>query len=345
MSTGVPIKVTPGLHAASHGDGGTDEVTVENLAATSTDNTQVFGPDGSGGVEAKGVTDSAAIHDDAAGEILAITLKAAPGGTDVLVLEDVAAANVKKRTTAAAIAASGPPAAHALGGSEHSSSTLAQVNALVSDATLDTSSASRPPSGAAGGDLGGTYPNPTVDDGADGTAIHDNVNSEISALTDKAVPVGGDFLIIEDSAASNAKKRISISNLPASVPVFGSEYNIVKFSTEISTTGTTPAAAIRLPSSGDITLPAGAYRLTLSYISRTTDSGQGTWIRLDQNGLILPAGGDYRTSNSNFNSSYTLIMELDLSAGDYNWDVEYFCSIGGEDSKLSDMSLGIFRVS
>lgn len=50
--------------------------------------------------------------------------------------------------------------------------------------------------------------------GLDTTAIHDNVASEISAITEKVTPVFADLLLIEDSAASNAKKRVQIGNLP-----------------------------------------------------------------------------------------------------------------------------------
>ncbi|KKN14715.1 hypothetical protein LCGC14_0993440, partial [marine sediment metagenome] len=47
--------------------------------------------------------------------------------------------------------------------------------------------------------------------GADLDAIHDNVAAEISAIAAKGTPVGADYLLIEDSAAADFKKR---SNKP-----------------------------------------------------------------------------------------------------------------------------------
>lgn len=50
---------------------------------------------------------------------------------------------------------------------------------------------------------------------SDAAAIHDNVAGEIAALTEKATPVNADLLVIEDSAAANAKKKVQVGNLPA----------------------------------------------------------------------------------------------------------------------------------
>ena len=47
----------------------------------------------------------------------------------------------------------------------------------------------------------------------DADAIHDNVAAEISAIAEKVTPAAGDWLIIEDSAAGFAKKKIKISSV------------------------------------------------------------------------------------------------------------------------------------
>lgn len=54
--------------------------------------------------------------------------------------------------------------------------------------------------------------------GTDTTAIHDNVLAEISAVALKGTPASGDVLLIEDSVASNAKKRITVGSLPSGAP-------------------------------------------------------------------------------------------------------------------------------
>lgn len=53
-----------------------------------------------------------------------------------------------------------------------------------------------------------------VPDGADDSAIHDNQTGEIQNITEKTTPVSADVLLIEDSAATYAKKRLTLGNLP-----------------------------------------------------------------------------------------------------------------------------------
>lgn len=50
----------------------------------------------------------------------------------------------------------------------------------------------------------------------DANAIHANVAGEMAAVADKPLPVATDLLMIEDSAAGNAKKSVLVGNLPAS---------------------------------------------------------------------------------------------------------------------------------
>lgn len=54
-------------------------------------------------------------------------------------------------------------------------------------------------------------PIPTVDDGSDGSAIHDDIAGEINAIPSKT-PLGADTLIVEDSASGFSKKKVLASH-------------------------------------------------------------------------------------------------------------------------------------
>ncbi len=56
-------------------------------------------------------------------------------------------------------------------------------------------------------------------DHTDVDAIHDNVAGEITAITEKTAPVAADVILLEDSAAGNAKRRVQIGNLPFPAPL------------------------------------------------------------------------------------------------------------------------------
>lgn len=61
---------------------------------------------------------------------------------------------------------------------------------------------------------GNGVPQATSRSGLDNAAVHVNTAGELNGITLKASPVGADVLLIEDSAAGFAKKRVTISTLP-----------------------------------------------------------------------------------------------------------------------------------
>ena len=162
----VDLRGQPPGTSTGGGAGGGSSLTVEEQDASPSvpDVNTIKFPNGSvtddgGGIVSVAIsaTDSAAIHDNIAAEISAITEKVTPISGDFLLIEDSAAADVKNRV---------------------------QIGNLPG--------------------AGGT----------DADAIHDNVAGEIVLITEKATPVSADVIVIEDSAAANAKKRVQIGNLP-----------------------------------------------------------------------------------------------------------------------------------
>lgn len=196
-------------------------------------------------------SDSDAIHDNVSGEIAAVTEKATPVDADLVLIEDSAASNVKKRVQLGNLPGGGGTSDHGaltgLADDDHTqyllaAGTRAATYLEVSGLTGATGSSPRfvggtttgaPASGTfALGDYvvtedgniyvcttagsPGTWTAVGASAATDSAAIHDNVASEISAITAKATPTTSDFLLIEDAAASNAKKRITIGDLPSS---------------------------------------------------------------------------------------------------------------------------------
>lgn len=61
---------------------------------------------------------------------------------------------------------------------------------------------------------------PGISAGSDTNAIHVDVIGEIAAITEKTTPVDADVALIEDSAAANAKKKLSWANIKATLKTY-----------------------------------------------------------------------------------------------------------------------------
>lgn len=187
------------------------------------------------------------------------------------------------------VTATRTPSSHAVGGAEHSASTLAALNALVSDATLDDSSATRTPTAH-------THPNADLTqvpgDGIDTSAIHDDTAGEILAVTLKAVPLGADVVLIEDTAAGNAKKRTTaqaIADLGGGGGLgynvcFGADFSTAGFFARANGSGGEPEESSIGPRA-ELTIPKAGTFTALAYM---TNSGSATTvIKIHVNSIVV----------------------------------------------------------
>lgn len=196
--------------------------------------------------------DDTAIHDNVAGEINAIADKASPVGADILIIEDSAAGFAKKKVSITnlpggsdadaihdnvageinAIASKGTPDIPDLFLIEDSGASFAKkkigCGAFVSSPTSSVFGNIPTWADADGFQLDGTG---LARSGIDDTAIHDNVAGEINAIAAETAPEDVDVLLIEDSSATFAKKKLALGDLPSGSAAKGRTWT---FSTTIT---------------------------------------------------------------------------------------------------------------
>lgn len=151
--------------------------------------------------------------------------------------------------------------------------------------------------------------------GSDTDAIHDNVAGEISAIANKATPVGADYVLIEDSAAANAKKHVLISAITAlgggGVTVL-SVSNIDDPSTELNAIAGSAAGELRLCHQ----VVAGKDEWTL-YSWDNADSGSESVPHTvdGSSGLWTAISGRYQNGEADILSSADITFGLGDTAG------------------------------
>ena len=141
--------------------------------------------------------------------------------------------------------------------------------------------------------------------GSDATAIHDDTAGEISLITEKTALVDNDLFLIEDSAASYAKKRVKKSNIGADVtgPSSAVSGNLAIFDgttgKKIKDGGVVPSGGIIASGVIDWTVNSSTYsgNIDLSSFDITDDmADMAITIRIVEGGDGNPNfGGDWWT--------------------------------------------------
>jgi hypothetical protein len=148
--------------------------------------------------------------------------------------------------------------------------------------------------------------------------------AQISTMTEKASPVDADLIVIEDSAASNAKKKVQLGNLP--YPTVPAPQTLAAYSLDGTVTSTTYATLVNQTS-------GGPWIVTLIKNDDASAGHDNLWkITIDGTAILSDVTlGDGETLIG-VNGTYALVLTArtslkiearDTIAGDADYIVKY----------------------
>jgi len=175
--------------------------------------------------------------------------------------------------------------------------------------------------------------------GPDGKAIHDDTDGEINALTLKATPVGADLVIIEDSAASFAKKKATLTAISAA------HLHGVTEVTQTTATSTTSSTYVAVDSMS-ATPGAGTYMFHFSCTIKGNAQDQDIHFALFVDGTIEQKTDRHAHSMSGHihSTQYSVMTMGKLVVGAAEVvDVRWFSSTG-DTANMSERSLCYWEV-
>ena len=166
---------------------------------------------------------------------------------------------------------------------------------------------------------------------------------QINSLTEKATPVDADLVVIEDSAASYAKKKAQLSNLPGgggggglydayvciadekAQNTNGGTFTSGAWRTRDLNTERADTAGIASLASNQITLPAGTYRAMIMCPTEYVNKHQARLYNITGAAVLLTGMSSRALNTSVGNTSHAIIQGRFTLAVESVLEVQHRC--------------------